>query len=73
MKVNPDVIIKRFEYLIKLLEELENMKKKSKDGFLSDFSAILGTERALVLSTNICIDIGAHILSINDISKPGNL
>jgi len=70
MKVNPDVIIKRFEYLNKVLEELERIKKISKNEFLNDFSTILGAERALVLSTNICIDIGAHVLSINKISTP---
>jgi uncharacterized protein YutE (UPF0331/DUF86 family) len=70
MKVNPDVIIKRLEYLNKLLEELEDIKNKTKDEFLDDFSTLLEAERALVLSTNICIDIGAHILSINNISKP---
>lgn len=70
MKVNRDVVIKRLEYLNKLLEELEDVKKKPKDEFLDDFSTLLGAERALVLSTNICIDIGSHILSINNLSKP---
>jgi uncharacterized protein YutE (UPF0331/DUF86 family) len=70
MKINRDVVIMRFEYLNKLLKELEDVKNIGNEDFKNNFSTILKTERALVLSTNICIDIGAHILAINDINRP---
>ena len=57
MKINRDVVIMRFEYLNKLLKELEDVKNIGNEDFKNNFSTILKTERALVLSTNICIDI----------------
>ncbi len=70
MIINRDIIIKRFEYMDRLLEELEKIKNLPKEKFLEDFSKILSAQRALVLSINICIDIGAHILSLNKNGKP---
>ena len=38
--------------------------------FLNDLTLQLSAQRALVISINICIDIGAHILSLNGNGKP---
>jgi uncharacterized protein YutE (UPF0331/DUF86 family) len=70
ININPDIIIKLLELLEKLLKKLESTSKIPKDIFLNDFTEILAVQRALVLSINICIDIGAHILTANNINKP---
>ena len=48
---------------------LEDIKKKSKEDFLSNYNLYLSAQRALEVCINICIDIGNHIISLNENSK----
>lgn len=70
MNINRDLVIKRFDRLDTLLEKLREIKIVEKRKFLNDLTLQLSAQRALVVSINICIDIGAHILSINKSGKP---
>jgi len=53
-----------------LIQYLEEIKKKNKDEFLSNYLIYLSAQRALEICINICIDIGNHILSLNKNGKP---
>lgn len=46
-----------------LLSLLEEYREKALKDYLKNLTIQLSTERALVTCINICIDIGAHILS----------
>ena len=70
MNINRDLVLKRFDRLDILLEKLREIKDVEKKKFLSDLTLQLSAQRALVVSINICIDIGAHILSLNKSGKP---
>jgi uncharacterized protein YutE (UPF0331/DUF86 family) len=70
MNINRDVVIKRFERLDTLLKELNKIKNGTKEKFIQNFTEQLSAQRALVLCINICIDVGAHILSQNRNGKP---
>jgi len=70
MNINRDLVIKRFDRLDTLLEKLREIKDVEKKKFLNDLTLQLSAQRALVVSINICIDIGAHILSLNKNGKP---
>ena len=70
MNINREVVIKRFKKLDILLGELEKTKNIQKEEFLKNITLQLSVQRALVLSINICIDIGAHILSSNKSGAP---
>jgi uncharacterized protein YutE (UPF0331/DUF86 family) len=50
--------------------KLNRLKTLSKREFLSDFKNYFSTQRALEIAINICIDIGAHIVSLNKPNKP---
>lgn len=70
MKINKDIVIKRFEKLDAILKELKTARKIGKREFLSNFSKQMIVHRALVLSVNICIDIGTHIIAYNNKKTP---
>ena len=70
MKIDRDVILTRFKKMDNLIQNLEEIKKKPKDEFLSNFLLHLSTQRALEMCINICIDVGNHILSMNKNGKP---
>lgn len=70
MNINRDLVIKRFDRLDILLKKLREIKSVEKKKFLNDLTLQLSAQRALVVSINICIDIGAHILSLNKNGKP---
>ena len=70
MNINRDLVIKRFDRLDILLKKLREIKSVEKKKFLNDLTLQLSAQRALVVSINICIDIGAHILSLNKNRKP---
>lgn len=53
-----------------LIQNLEEIKKKSKDEFTSNYLLYLSAQRALETCINICIDIGNHILSLNKNGSP---
>ncbi len=70
MDINRDLIIKRFDKLNELLEIFNEFKGIPKNKFLSNSTLCLSAQRALEISINICIDVGAHILSIYNNEKP---
>ncbi len=49
---------------------LRELKEISKEEFLSNFKNYFTAQRALEISINICIDIGNHIVTLNDKEKP---
>ena len=70
MKIDRDLILNRFKKMDNLVDNLEEIKKKSKQEFQSNFLYYLSAQRALETCINICIDIGNHILSLNRNGKP---
>ena len=52
------------------MENLRELKEISKEEFLSNFKNYFTAQRALEISINICIDIGNHIVTLNDKEKP---
>ena len=70
MIIDRNIILNRFNKMDELIEILEELKKKSKDDFLSNYLFYLSAQRALETCINICIDIGNHILSNNKNGKP---
>jgi len=70
IKVNRDLILTRFNKLDQLLENLRELKEIGKEEFLSNYKNYFTTQRALEISINICIDIGNHIVTLNNKEKP---
>ncbi len=52
------------------MENLNALKDIKKDAFLSDYKNYYSAQRALEISINICIDIGNHIVALNNKEKP---
>jgi len=65
MEIDKDIILKRFKKLDSLLQNLNEIKKKEEENFVSNYLLYLSAQRALETCINICIDIGNHILSLN--------
>ena len=70
MKIDRNIIITRFKKMDELIQNLEEIKKKSKEEFISNYLIYLSTQRALETCINICVDIGNHILSLNKNGMP---
>ena len=70
MKIDRNIILTRFKKMDELIQNLKELKKKSKEEFLSNYLVYLSTQRALETCINICIDIGNHILSLNKNGMP---
>ncbi len=70
IKVNRDLILTRFNKLDQLLENLRELKEIGKDEFLSNYKNYFAAQRALEICINICIDIGNHIVTLNNKEKP---
>ena len=70
IKINRDLVITRFNKLDQLLENLRELKEMEKDEFLSNYKNYFTAQRALEISINICIDIGNHIVTLNNKEKP---
>jgi len=70
IKVNRDLILTRFNKLDQLLENLRELKEITKEEFLSNYKNYFSAQRALEISINICIDIGNHIVTLNNKEKP---
>lgn len=65
MEIDKDIILKRFKKMDSLLQNLNEIKKKEEEKFISNYLLYLSAQRALETCINICIDIGNHILSLN--------
>jgi len=70
VNIERDIVLNRFKKMDELIQYLEEIKKKNKDEFLSNYLIYLSAQRALEICINICIDIGNHILSLNKNGKP---
>jgi len=70
IKVNRDLILTRFNKLDQLLENLRELKEIGKDEFLSNYKNYFAAQRALEICINICIDIGNHIVTLNNKERP---
>jgi len=70
IKINRDLVITRFNKLDQLLENLRELKEMGKEEFLSNYKNYFTAQRALEISINICIDIGNHIVTLNNKEKP---
>ncbi len=70
MKIDRNIILNRFKQMEELIQNLNEIKKKSKEEFLSNYLVYLSAQRALETCINICIDIGNHILSLNKNGMP---
>ncbi len=70
IKVNRDLILTRFNKLDQLMENLRELKEIGKEDFLSNYKNYFTAQRALEISINICIDIGNHIVTLNNKEKP---
>lgn len=70
MKIDRNIILNRFKQMDELIQNLKDIKKKSKEEFISNYLVYLSAQRALETCINICIDIGNHILSLNKNGMP---
>ncbi|KKK42870.1 hypothetical protein LCGC14_1199860 [marine sediment metagenome] len=70
IKINRDLVITRFNKLDQILENLRELKEMGKEEFLSNYKNYFTAQRALEISINICIDIGNHIVTLNNKEKP---
>ncbi|TKJ22107.1 MAG: hypothetical protein CEE43_07780 [Promethearchaeota archaeon Loki_b32] len=70
MKINRDLVITRLNKLNELLDILNELKNIKKEDFLSNYKNYFTTQRTLEICINICIDIGNHIVSLNNIERP---
>jgi len=70
IKINRDLILTRFNKLDQILENLRELKEIEKETFLSNYKNYFSAQRALEISINICIDIGNHIVTLNNKEKP---
>ena len=70
IKINRDLILTRFNKLDQILENLRELKEIEKETFLSNYKNYFSAQRALEITINICIDIGNHIVSLNNKEKP---
>lgn len=70
MKIDRNIILNRFKQMDELIQNLQEIKKKSKEEFISNYLVYLSAQRALETCINICIDIGNHILSLNKNGMP---
>jgi uncharacterized protein YutE (UPF0331/DUF86 family) len=61
--VDRESVIARLGRLGRLIEQLERTRARGTDVYLSDDDLRAATERRLQLAEQICIDIGAHLLS----------
>ncbi|TET61742.1 MAG: DUF86 domain-containing protein [Promethearchaeota archaeon] len=70
MKINRDLVITRLNKLNELLDILNELKNIKKEDFLSNYKNYFTAQRTLEICINICIDIGNHIVSLNNIERP---
>ena len=70
MDIDRDIVLSRFKKMDALIQNLEEIKRKTKNEFVSNYLLYLSTQRALETCINICIDIGNHILSLKKTATP---
>jgi uncharacterized protein YutE (UPF0331/DUF86 family) len=68
--VDGERVLGRLRRLDALLEILETARAAGEDAYLSDRDLRLRTERALQLALQVCIDVGAHVISELGVDAP---
>lgn len=61
--VDPERIHSRLRRLESLIEVLEGVRRRGEAAYLDDRDTRLKAERALQLALQICLDVGAHLVS----------
>lgn len=61
--VDRESVVARLDLLARLLAELEPTRERGLNAYLVDDLLRAATERRLQLAAQVCIDIGAHLLS----------
>lgn len=69
--VDAERIDARIEALDDYVATIRELMKPGLDSYLSDTSVQLQIERSLQLAIQICIDIGAHVISEKGLGSPG--
>lgn len=70
--VDAETVITRLARLAQLVEQLERARARGVDAYLADEDLRAATERRLQLAEQICIDIGAHLISELNVRPPGD-
>lgn len=68
--VDAESVRHRLERLDPLLAVLDEVRARGEASFLDDVHLQLEAERALQLSIQICIDVGAHLVSERGLKPP---
>lgn len=70
--VDADQVEARLQRLEQMLERLEEVRGAGEEAYLTDAKQRLATERLLQLSIQICIDLGAQVVSEQSASPPSS-
>jgi uncharacterized protein YutE (UPF0331/DUF86 family) len=70
--VDADQVEARLQRLEQMLEQLEEVRSAGEEAYLADARQRLATERLLQLAIQICIDLGAQVVSEQSAAAPSN-
>lgn len=70
--VDPETVAERLARLGQLIAQLEQVSIRGIDVYRADDDLRAATERRLQLAVQICIDVGAHLLSETNARLPGD-
>lgn len=70
--VDPETVAERLARLGQLIAQLEQVSIRGIDVYRADDDLRAATERRLQLAVQICIDVGAHLLSETNARPPGD-
>jgi uncharacterized protein YutE (UPF0331/DUF86 family) len=68
--VDPERVRERLGRLDALLARLETTRRRGPEAYLASVDERLRTERALQLALQICLDVGAHLISELGLQPP---
>lgn len=70
--VDAESIAARLERLQPLLGELERIRADGRDAYLGDLRTRLAADHAIQLAIQVCIDVGAHVISELGLPPPSD-
>jgi uncharacterized protein YutE (UPF0331/DUF86 family) len=70
--VDADQVEARLQRLEQMLETLEEVRSAGEEAYLADARQRLATERLLQLAIQICIDLGAQVVSEQSAAAPSS-